>query len=188
MSEEDKGTEDTGSEDTSSEDTGSDDTSEDTTSENGEGTEDKDTGDDASTDDDSDVGEGDDETPEQKIERLENTNKQLHARLKKPAKPQPTKESNQSDYFEEGIELIASGVDKELVKEIKVQAKDKGISLDEARKLPIITSYETQLETQKKSDDASLPASGKSAPAKDESEFKSGMTRDDHKKAWEKAQ
>ena len=129
------------------------------------------------------------EEKDKKIAELESTNKQLHSRLKKKQpKPKPTKESNQSDYFEEGIELIASGINKNVVKEAKVQAKDKNISLDEAMKLPIITSYSTQLETQKKSDDASLPASGKSAPAKDESKFPSGQSREDHKKAWKAAQ
>lgn len=125
--------------------------------------------------------ESEEETPEAKIARLSRQNKQLKKKLEKPA--EPPKEINQSDYLEERLEMIASGENKDVIKEALDIAKVKGITLEEAMKSPLITSYKKTLEAKAKSEAASLGASGKSATTKTEEVFKSGLTREEHKKA-----
>ena len=188
MSDEDKGTEDTGSEDTSAA-LSSDDASEDTDSEDGEGTEDADTSD--STDDNSDDGEGDDETPEQKIERLEKTNKQLHARLKKKPKVEtkPKAKKSNSDISRDEVRLMANGMsdeDIDSLKRIQAGAKALGdeISLTEAAKDPAFVALQEKNERDKASGEAGLDASGKSKISKDKPKYHDGQSKEDHKKQW----
>jgi len=126
------------------------------------------------------------ESPEDKIARLTRQNKQLRKKLEKPPSKEEPKKSNPSDFFEERIELIAAGEDKNIVSEAAIIAKAKGISLTKAMADPLITSYKKEVAAQKKSDEAALGASGKSV-SKDEPTFKPGMTRDEHKKAWQEA-
>ncbi len=120
-----------------------------------------------------------------KVAELEDKNTKLYARVK--AKPvAKTNTNNSSDFFEERIELIASGENKEVVSQAAVIAKAKGLTLAEAMKDPLITAYHEKIKAKEKSDRAALGASGKSI-ASTETQFKSGMTTEEHKAAWKKA-
>jgi hypothetical protein len=81
--------------------------------------------------------------------------------------------------------LIAQGYEPEVLAEAKAIAKGKGIALKEAVKDPLFVAFKTQQDKEKKREEAQMRASS-GAPNKSETLIKPGMTREEHKAAWEK--
>lgn len=109
------------------------------------------------------------------------------ADAKKDPKP-PVEEPKTSAAEErEELRLIARGLSDEELDEAKAIAKGKGISLLEALKTPIFTLYQNNLKEEKRKEDAKLGASRGSGQTLTEKPVKSGMTRDEHKAAFDEA-
>lgn len=99
---------------------------------------------------------------------------------------QPVQKQNLQDNYltrEEGI-LIAKGMTEENLNQLKVIAKGKDISLLEAEKDPLFTTYFEKFQKEKKSEQAKLGASKGSSYKETKPEFKNGMTREEHFALW----
>lgn len=143
------------------------------------------------------------ETPEptvaelqERLAKAEESNKQLYARLKKqdgaPKEEQEQKAQPQAETLNnvdnlDLMEFFAQGNTKEDYNQLQVIMKGQGISLSEAQKHPLYTGYKAQTEAARKAEQAQVLGSSGATP-KNESEFKSGMTPEEHKAAWKKAQ
>lgn len=85
--------------------------------------------------------------------------------------------------------LLATGMPEELVKELKVVAQVRGISMVKAQNDPIFVSLKDNFEKNQKKDEASLPASRGSATTKPKRDFTSpGLTREEHMEMVSKMQ
>jgi hypothetical protein len=80
--------------------------------------------------------------------------------------------------------LLANGMPEELVKELKVVAKARGInSLIKAQNDPIFVALKEKFEKEKKQKDASLPASrGSGAAAVPKTVSQPGLSREEHQR------
>ncbi len=103
-------------------------------------------------------------------------------------KPEATQDTNSNAQLTEELKLIAKGLSDEEIEQAKVVSRGKGISLTEALKDPLFTSYQKDLKEQEKKEKAKLGASRGSDNGGEEPIFKSGMTREEHKAAWLRTQ
>ena len=111
----------------------------------------------------------------------------LEAEKKKNAKP-PVEEPKPAPAEErEELRLIARGLSDDELDEARAIAKGKGISLVEAIKTPIFKLYQANLQEEKRKEDAKLGASRGSGQALTEKPIKSGMTKEEHKAAFDEA-
>ena len=113
----------------------------------------------------------------------------LEAEKKKNAKPPEEKipPPPGNTLSEEELRLIARGLFDEEIDEAKVIAKGKGITLTEALKTPLFELFQNDLKEKKKKEDAHLGASHGSGQQLTEKPVTSGMTRDEHKAAFDEA-
>lgn len=104
-------------------------------------------------------------------------------------KPEPKQTTLETNYLtrEEGI-LIAKGMDDEALNQLKVIAKGKGVSLLEAEKDPLFTTYFEKVQKEKRAEQAKLGASKGSAYKETKAEFKPGLTREEHMALWKEQQ
>lgn len=110
-----------------------------------------------------------------------------NAELKKPKPPVEEPKPPQAGISEEELKLIARGLSDEEISEAKDIASGKKISLTEALKTPIFQLFQANLKEEKRKEDAKLGASHGSGQTLTEKPITSGMTREEHQKAFEEA-
>lgn len=110
-------------------------------------------------------------------------------KAKQASKPEAKPKTLQENYLtrEEGI-LIAKGMDDESIGQLKVIAKGKGISLLEAEKDPLFSTYFEKVQKEKRSEQAKLGVSKGSSYKQDKPTFKPGLTREEHLALWQENQ
>jgi hypothetical protein len=119
---------------------------------------------------------------------LEEKNKQLYARTKKTeqkVKPVLKSEDNSEGNIEL-IEFFARGNSREDYQKLQVIMKGTGLSMTEAMADPLYQSYKEKKDREARDEKAQIGAS-KSSSSGEKSDFKPGMTADEHKEAWKKA-
>jgi uncharacterized iron-regulated protein len=84
------------------------------------------------------------------------------------------------------LKLIARGLSDEEIEQAKVVAKGKGVSLTEAIKDPLFTTFQERIKEEKRKEDAKLGATRGSGESSDESLVKPDMTREEHMKVFKK--
>ncbi len=129
----------------------------------------------------------------EQLEKQRQANAQITARAKRAeeelkkfktlnSQPQPQNDPQLS----EELKLIARGLSDEEIEQAKVVAKGKGINLTEAIKDPLFVTYQENLKEQQRKENAKLGASKGSGESREESIVKSGMSREEHMKAFKK--
>jgi len=110
-------------------------------------------------------------------------------KAKQAEKIEPKQKTLETNFLtrEEGI-LIAKGMDEDALGQLKVIAKGKGVSLLEAEKDPLFTTYFEKVQKEKRSEQAKLGASKGSAYKENKPEFKPGLTREEHMALWKENQ
>ena len=103
----------------------------------------------------------------------------------KALKAKPQDKPNDPQLSDE-LKLIARGLSDEAIEQAKVIAKGKGIPMTEAIKDPLFLTYQKDAEEKEKKEKAKLGASKGSGETNEEPEVKSGMTRDEHQKVFQK--
>ena len=135
-------------------------------------------------------------TPEEKFAIADaeaNKNRRLLKKSAKTEKPMVTKpKAPQTASPEPTVEetvLLANGMPEELVTELKVVAKARGLkSLIKAQTDPIFVAVKEKFEKDKKRKDASLGASRGAGGVKPQKNFHTpGLSRDEHKKMMQDA-
>lgn len=82
-----------------------------------------------------------------KLAKIEDTNRKLYARLKKPAevkKPQFNSQPNEDLEWKRKVDFIltkGNGLDAETIDEVIAYSKGKGISYEQALESPLMKSY-----------------------------------------------
>jgi len=110
-------------------------------------------------------------------------------KAKQAVKPEPKQQTLQTEQLtRDEVILIAKGHDDETLNQLKVIAKGKGVSLLDAEKDPLFTSYFDKVQKEKRSEQAKLGASKGSAFKETKAEFKSGLTREEHMALWKENQ
>ena len=102
------------------------------------------------------------------------------------AKSQEDNKPNDQHLSEE-LRLIARGLTDEAIDQAKIIAKGKEIPLTEAIKDPLFAIYQKDAEEKAKKEKAKLGASKGSGATGDKATFKSGMTKEEHQKAFQEA-
>lgn len=139
----------------------------------------QDTADDVTSNDES-TGEDEIAALKAKLEELEEKNKQLFARAKKPKpKAQPTNNSTQPDVKDISKFYASGGTDEEF-EVAETIMKGKEITFSEALKDPLLVTYREGMETKKKAEKAQLGASNGSPGEKKVDTSK--MTEEEHQK------
>ncbi len=105
----------------------------------------------------------------------------------KKTPPEPPINKPNDQQLPEELKLIARGLTDEAIEQAKVIAKGKDIPLTEAIKDPLFTIYQQDAEVKAKKEKAKLGASKGSGETPSKSGVKSGMTREEHEKAFQKA-
>ena len=97
----------------------------------------------------------------------------------------PITQTNQvpDELFKEEVTLLAQGYSKDLLEQAKVYANGAKTSLSDALSSPALVALKQKEDATKKRQAASTGAS-KSPPAYVEQKFSTGMSQEDHKKAW----
>jgi len=101
------------------------------------------------------------------------------------AKPQDNQPNDQ--HLSEELRLIARGLTDEAIDQAKIIAKGKDVSLTEAIKDPLFAIYQKDADEKAKKEKAKLGASKGSGATGDKATFKSGMTKEEHQKAFQEA-
>ena len=96
--------------------------------------------------------------------------------------------THQSDVTAEELRLIARGLSDEEIDEAKAIAKGKGITLSEALKTKTFIALQKTLKEEQRKEEAKLAASRGSGSAARKDVFRSGMTDEEHEKAWRESQ
>lgn len=109
----------------------------------------------------------------------------LEAEKKKSVKSPVEEPKTSAGPDSEELRLIARGLSDEEIDEAKVVAKGKGISLTEALKTPIFLLFQNNLKEEQKKEAAKLGASHGSGQESLDNPVKPGMTREEHKKAFD---
>lgn len=126
----------------------------------------------------------------EKLDQAEKAKSQILARAKKAEEELKALKANppiKSDpQLSEELKLIARGLSDEAIDKAKVIAKGAGITLQEAIKDPLFLIYQADLVEKEKKEKAKLGASKGSGESQEETLIKPEMTRDEHKKAFEK--
>ena len=94
--------------------------------------------------------------------------------------------TNQDPQLSDELKLIARGLSDEEIDKAKVIAKGLGVSLPDAIKDPLFTSYQATLKEQERKEKAKLGASKGSGESADTTLIKQDMTREEHEKAFKK--
>lgn len=136
----------------------------------------------------------DTEALQEKLDQTEKAKSQILARAKKAEDElKKLKESkteshitNPDPYFEERIELLATGIPRKVLDEAQSIAKGKGITLTKAMEEPIVQTFQADLKEKERKEKAKLGASKGSGESQNESLVTEGMSREDHQKAFEK--
>ena len=130
-----------------------------------------------------------DEEAKRKQAEADKAKLELDLKLEKDKNAKPPVEEPKTPPAEEREELrlIARGLSDDELDEARAIAKGKGISLVEAIKTPIFKLYQANLQEEKRKEDAKLGASHGSGQALTEKPVTSGMTRDEHKAAFDEA-
>lgn len=110
----------------------------------------------------------------------------LEAEKKKNEKPPEVKPEATPDISDE-LRLLAKGLSEEEIEEAKSIAKGKGINLVEALKTKTFLLFQADLKEEQRKEKAKLGASHGSGSDGDKPEITSGMTPEQHKAAWNKA-
>ncbi len=132
------------------------------------------------------------ETPEVDVAQVLETNKKLFERAKKAEaevkmlKGNKTTVKPSTDSPQPNVEetvLLANGMPEELVKELKVVAKARGItSLLKAQKDPIFVAIKEKFEKDTKTREASVGGSNRAGAKKAQKNFTTpGLSRDEHR-------
>jgi len=126
------------------------------------------------------------------LEKAREANRDINARakraedeLKQLRKSTPPSINNDPQLSEE-LKLIARGLSDEEIEHAKVIAKGRGIALTEAIKDSLFLTYQSDLNEKKERENAKLGASKGSGESKNSSDIRSGMSRDEHEKAFNK--
>lgn len=111
--------------------------------------------------------------------------KNIAKRHERTPEPKKTLETKTEKYLtrEEGI-LIAKGLDDEAIEQIKVISKGKGVTLLEAEKDPLFTTYFEKVQREKKIQQSKLGVSKGSGYSEPKKAFTSGLSREEHMKLW----
>lgn len=131
----------------------------------------------------------DTEALQEKLDEAEKAKSQILARAKKAEeelkalKATPIKND---PFFEERLELLASGLTREEVDKAKVIAIGNNTTLAEALKDDMFIAYQRKLKDDKRKEDAKLGASKGSGESKDDSLIKPEMSREEHQEAFKK--
>jgi len=99
-------------------------------------------------------------------------------------KNQPPAE-NSDPFFNDELRLTARGFSDEEIAKARVIAKGAGVSLLEAIKDPMFVQFQEGLREADKKEKAKLGASRGSGQHEDKPKFRTGMTREEHKAAWD---
>lgn len=131
------------------------------------------------------------ETPEDRASRLLRQTNQARKKLGLPpvgeVKPEAQNNQPNDPQLSEELKLIARGLSDEEIEQAKVIARGKGVSLAEATKDPLFLIYQGDLAEKERKEKARLGASkGSGESPQGGPEFKSGMTRDEHREEWKK--
>jgi len=142
----------------------------------------------ASSDDSTSV-----ETLEEKVKKLESINKQLYARLQKMKEAKSKVVENKDDSFwRQKIEFLIShkDFDNEHLDYLEAVAKGKGISLEEAYKLPIVQkAIESSLKEKKLAEALEGgKAKGETIKSLAEEAREAAKDPEKHKEFWKKMQ
>lgn len=130
------------------------------------------------------------ETPEVDVDQLQATNKKLYERAKKAEADlkalKGTSHVNNDPFFEERLELLASGLSREELDKAKVIAIGNKSTLAEALKDDMFIAYQRKLKEDKRKEDAKLGASKGSGESEDNTLIKPDMSREEHVEAFNK--
>lgn len=127
---------------------------------------------------------------QEKLDKAELAKSQILARAKKAEEELKALKANppvNSDpFFEERLELLASGLSREEIDKAKVIAIGNKTTLAEALKDDMFIAYQRKLKEDKRKEDAKLGASKGSVESGDSTIIKPEMTRDEHQEAFKK--
>lgn len=125
-----------------------------------------------------------------KLDQAEEAKAQILARAKKAEKElrelKANPPVNSDPFFEERLELLASGLSREEIDKAKVIALGNNSTLAEALKDDMFIAYQRKLKEDKRKEDAKLSASKGSGESGDNTLIKEGMTREEHQEAFKK--
>jgi hypothetical protein len=135
--------------------------------------------------------------PEVDVVQLQATNKKLFERAKKaeadlkalkgniPQAKKPAQQTSSPVDVDERI-LVSQGMSQELLKELKVISKVRGVGLIEAQADPIFVAVKEKFDAEQKQKKASVPASRGSGSPTVRKDFKTpGLTAAEHRKMVE---
>ncbi len=119
-----------------------------------------------------------------KIKKLEETNRQLHARLKRTEKKTNKKSEDSRVDNLDLMEFFAQGGSKDDFKEIEAIMSGKDLTFEEAQKDSLYIAYQEKKKADKAEEDSQVNSRRVVASG---SNFKAGMTDEEHKLAWKKS-
>lgn len=120
-----------------------------------------------------------------KNEELETTNKKLYARTQKSKstkKAEPSDNSEQVDNLDIA-QFFSQGNTKEDYNDVLAVMRGRNLSFEEAQKDPMYVALKEKKAQDERREKAQMGASKPGMGAQDTT-FKPGMTKDDHKKEW----
>ena len=131
--------------------------------------------------------------PEVDVEQLQATNRKLYERAKKAEadlkalrgnSPAPKKPQQTSSPVDVDERILASqGMSQELIKELRIISKMRGVGLIEAQTDSIFVAVKEKFESEQKAKKASVPASrGSGAPIAKKDFRTPGLTEAEHRK------
>ena len=132
------------------------------------------------------------DTLKQQLAQRDEQNRKLYERAKKAEQKLKSQTVNQppnpnSQEERDELRLVAQGMSDEEIKQAKIIAKGAGVSLSEAIKDPLFTTFQDKLKDEKRKEEAKLHATKGSRQTSEESDIKPYMSREDHKAVWEKS-
>jgi hypothetical protein len=131
--------------------------------------------------------EASDELEKIKAEKaeLEQKNRELFARLKREEKKEIKKETKDEQIDNlDLMEFFAQGGTRDQVEALKTVMKGKGLTFAEARKDELFIALQEKIALDKRREAAKI--SGGNTSSSNQSGFKPGMTRDEHKAQYQK--
>ena len=128
-----------------------------------------------------------------KLDEALKAKSELTARAKKAeealraSKDSPPLQTNDQQLSSEELRLIARGLSDEAIEKAKIIAKGNDSSLQEALKDDMFIAYQAKVAEDERKEKAKLGASKGSGETQKEGGITSGMTREEHEKAFKKA-
>jgi len=130
---------------------------------------------------------------QEKLDQAEKAKSQILARAKKAEEELKKLKESQANLpiksdpqLSDELKLIARGLSDEEIEKAKVIAKGSDISLQEAIKTDLFTSYQATLKEKERKEKAKLGASKGSGESADETLVKPDMTREEHQEVFKK--